>query len=303
MIKHIRKKLSKFVSGLNSVKLLQEQVNRQGEYPAGHYSSPIPSEEDIEQETEALIDVNHRIPGIDLNDENQKQRLLEYLPFYKELPFPFSKTSEFRYYYDNVWFGYSDAIFLYCFLRYQKPRAIIEIGSGYSSAVMLDTIDRFFNESPKLTFVEPYPDRLRNLLNKNDLNYVRLIEKPIQKCDVEIFSGLASGDLVFIDSSHVSKYKSDLNFLMFEVLPQVPVGAFVHFHDIFFPFEYPLDWLENGKYWNENYLLRAFLTNNDSWEIVFFNHYLNLKYKDVIDESFPLCSKNAGGSIYLRKVA
>jgi hypothetical protein len=300
---YLRKKLSKIVSSLNSVKLLQDQVNRQGEYPAGHYASPIPSASDIEQSGEVVLDPSFRIPGVNLNDENQKKRLLEYLPFYKELPFPFSQTSGCRYYYDNVWFGYSDAIFLHCFLRHQKPRAIIEIGSGYSSAVMLDTIERFFNESPKLTFVEPYPDRLRNLLNKNDLNYVHLIEKPIQKCDVEIFSGLAAGDLVFIDSSHVSKYKSDLNFLMFEVLPQVPVGAFVHFHDIFFPFEYPLDWLKNGKYWNENYLLRAFLTNNDSWEIVFFNHYLNLKHKDLIDESFPLCSKNAGGSIYLRKVA
>ncbi|MBB1127435.1 class I SAM-dependent methyltransferase, partial [Thiospirillum jenense] len=139
---------------------------------------------------------------------------------------------------------------------------------------MLDTIDSVFSQRPEITFIEPYPDRLLSLLKDGDREQVRLIDKRIQDVPSEVLLALESGDLLFIDSSHVVKCDSDLHHLMFEILPRLQPGVFVHFHDVFYPFDYPSEWLTNGWYWNENYFLRAFLSYNTEWRIVFFNTYM-----------------------------
>lgn len=90
---------------------------------------------------------------------------------------------------------------------------------------------------------------------------------------------------------------------MFEVLPRLPRGVFVHFHDIFYPFEYPADWLQTGRYWNECYFLRAFLSYNREWKIYFFNDYAAREFKGHFEKNIPLCLKNPGGSIYLQNVS
>lgn len=106
---------------------------------------------------------------------------------------------------------------------------------------------------------------------------------------------------MFIDSSHVVKCGSDLQFLIFEVLPYLKPGVFVHFHDIAYPFEYPSEWLLEGRYWNENYFLRAFLSYNSEWSIHFFTTYVYFRFGDLIREKMPLCTKNPGGSLYIQR--
>jgi len=152
-----------------------------------------------------------------------------------------------------------------------------------------------------MTFIEPYPDRLRRLLKSHDEGATRIIERKVQEVPIDTFSSLRAGDLLFIDSTHVMKCGSDVQFLMFEVLPQMPVGVFVHFHDVFYPFEYPAEWLLKGIYWNEDYFLRAFLSYNKEWEIFFFNTYVAAAFKDFLLEKMPLCLKNTGGSLYIRR--
>ena len=218
------------------------------------------------------------------------------------MPFPEHRSKDLRYFYDNIWYSYSDAIFLYSFLRKNKPGRIVEIGSGFSSAVMLDTIDRFFDQPTDVTFIEPNPDRLTSLLSDKDENKVHIIEKKIQDVPIEFFSSLQSGDLLFIDSSHVVKCGSDLQRLMFDIVPILPSGVFVHFHDIFYPFEQPSAWLKDGIYWNENYFLRAFLSYNSAWEVYFFNTYVAAEFNDYISENLPLCIRNLGGSLYIRRL-
>lgn len=295
-------KLNEQVSTLSEeVRTLREQVKMEGAYPAGHYYSPIPSKEDI------LMDVNFRkpvsgeLPGIKLNKESQHELLHEYAVFYKDLPFPEEQNPDYRYYYNNGWFSYSDAIFLYSFLRKQKPKRIVEVGSGFSSAVMLDTIDNFYSERPDVTFIEPYPDRLVSLFKEIDIEQVRLIDKKVQEVTPDVFLTLESGDFLFIDSSHVVKCGSDLQMLMFEIIPQLRPGVFVHFHDVFYPFTYPSNWLNEGRYWNENYFLRAFLSYNSEWSISFFNTYVHFMFGDLIKEKMPLCTRNPGGSLYLHR--
>ena len=136
-----------------------------------------------------------------------------------------------------------------------------------------------------------------------DETTVTIIEKKVQDIPLQTFSGLDRGDLLFIDSSHVVKCGSDVQFLIFEVLPRLKPGVFVHFHDIFHSFEYPGEWLSHGIYWNEAYFLRAFLAYNTEWEIYFFNSYVGDLFHDFLAAEMPLCLKNFGGSLYLRRLA
>lgn len=280
---------------------LRQQIEKQGVFPLGHYHSPTPNKDEIFAYLQSRKPLEMELQGINLNQENQFRLLNEYAQLYKDLPFPEKQIPECRYYYQNDYYSYADAIFLYSFLRKHKPKRIIEVGSGFSSAVMLDTIDRFFSYRPEITFVEPYPDRLKGLLRSDDKNHTRIIDKKIQEVSSELFSSLESGDFLFIDSSHVVKCGSDMQLLMFDILPFLPPGVFIHFHDVFYPFDYPPEWLKEGRYWNENYFLHVFLSYNCEWDIHFFNTYVAFSFSDFIKDNMPLCMKNPGGSLYIQR--
>jgi len=94
---------------------------------------------------------------------------------------------------------------------------------------------------------------------------------------------------------------SDVNYIFFEILPLLRPGVFIHFHDVFWPFEYPESWIEEGRQWHEVYLLRAFLEFNRDFEIVVFNTFLETFHSDWFEKYMPLCLKNRGGSIWLRR--
>jgi hypothetical protein len=281
---------------------LQAQLAKEGGWSAGHYYSPIPEKAEVLRQIEVTRGKAPSTPEIELNREGQAALLEEFANYQADIPFPEEKTDGFRYFHRNDWFSYADAIFLHCLLRKYRPGRIIEVGSGFSSAVMLDTIDLFFDRSPEVTFIEPYPDRLKSLLKEEDSGRVTILESKVQEVPLEVFRALADGDLLFIDSSHVIKCGGDLQFLMFEVLPVLPSGVFVHFHDIFYPFEYPEQWLHQERNWNELYLLRAFLAHNEGWEVHFFNSYVAAEFGPLIAERLPLAARSAGGSIYLRKL-
>ncbi len=197
-------------------------------------------------------------------------------------------------------YGYSDAIF-YCMIRYLQPKKIIEVGSGKSSCVTLDTNELFFDNSISCTFIEPYPKKLLSLLKKGDLDRIELLSQKLQDVSLNRFSDLSSGDILFIDSTHVSKVNSDVNYLFFEILPHLNRGVYIHFHDIFYPFEYPKKWIYSGVAWNEDYMLRAFLQYNNAFSIVFFNTFLAHFYEQKLRDEMPLCLKNAG-SLWIKKI-
>lgn len=273
-----------------------------GVWPPGHFYSPIPAKEEIEEYLERRgAELPAELPGIDLRPEAQRELLAEYARYYPELPFAEQPRVGLRYYFENDFFSYADAIFLYSFLRHFQPRLVIEVGSGFSSALMLDTAERFLEPRPRFVFVEPYPDRLEQLLRPDDRQYVTIYRERLQRLDLALFDELEAGDLLFVDSSHVLKCGSDVHRLFFEILPQLPSGVVVHFHDVFYPFEYPAHWLREGRYWNEDYFLRAFLYGNSLWEIVFFNTYVAHFFREDLARLMPLCLRNPGGSLYLRR--
>ena len=143
------------------------------------------------------------------------------------------------------------AIILYALLRRLRPKRIIEVGSGFSSALMLDSNDRFLDGSICSTFIEPYPERLRSLLTEHDKGRIELLQTAVQSVPRDVFAPPVTNDILFIDSSHVTKIGSDVNYLLFEILPRLKPGVVVHVHDVMWPFEYPKEWLMEGRAWNE----------------------------------------------------
>lgn len=274
-------------------------------YPPGHYYNPLVNPRDVEPYQDTVFDTKRKtVFGIDFREQAQMELVENLVPYYKELPFPVEQTTGFRYYLGNGIFSYSDGIFLHMLMRHWKPKRIIEVGSGHSSAVMIDTNERFLNSSVKLTFIEPYPERLYSLLKDADKTSNRIFEKPIQQVPFSEFEALESGDILFVDSSHVSKTGSDVNYIFFEVLPRLKSGVIIHFHDVFTPMEYPKSWVMKPNEWfgfNEIYILRAFLMYNPDFEVLLFNTFIEEHHEDWFRKNMPLCLENKGGSIYIRR--
>lgn len=298
----LKRKIKNLVNKLPYVRTLYKQ-SLNSHYPNGHFYSPVISLEEVKQR-EADIWKNTEIdgiPGIDLRTEAQKDLIKQFSPYYGDMPFKAEKQNNFRYNFENPYYSYTDAIILYSFIRHFKPRRIIEIGSGFSSAVMLDTNEIFFNNEIDLTFIDPYPERLESLLTKDDTERTTLIKTDVQVISLDVFKKLESGDILFIDSTHVSKTGSDVNYILFEILPILNPGVLIHFHDIFYPFEYPKEWVYKGFNWNEDYILKAFLMYNQKFEIKVFSEYLHKHHKDIFSQ-LPLTYLNPGGNLWIEKL-
>ena len=108
--------------------------------------------------------------------------------------------------------------------------------------------------------------------------------------------------MLFVDSTHVSKVGSDVNGILFEILPSLSKGVLVHCHDIFWPFEYPKEWIREGRAWNEAYVLRAFLQFKDTFEILFFADYLHKYERSWMKTNMPPYPRNTGGNIWIRRI-
>lgn len=210
--------------------------------------------------------------------------------------------SKFRYRKGNPSIGISDSMVLHFMIRILRPRNFIEVGSGYSSALALDTNEYYMRKHIKMKFIEPYPNLFYSLLKEWDDKDLLMVPKQLQDISPSFFDTLEENDILFIDSTHVSKFGSDVNYLFFHILPRLKKGVYVHLHDIFYPWQYPVEWIKKGMGWNEMFLLRAFLQYNDSWEIVFFNHYMAFTHPELYHEEWRTVSDLGGGSFWIKKV-
>lgn len=271
-----------------------------------HYYSPIPDTRTLKRNLE-LFERESDLPGIELNDEAQirliKELCSEYHEEYKQ--FPFKSTGDpTEYYLNNGSFGFVSGQMHYCIIRHFKPKNVIEVGSGASTLLTLKAIRRNDSEAGSVTkfmAVEPYPEEYLNRLTDDNFTLVR---SEIQDVNVDIFADLKDRDLLFIDSSHVSKFNSDVNFLMFEALPRIGKGAIVHIHDIQFPLDYFKSYIiKEHHFWNEQYLVQAFLMYNKEFEILWCASYMAWKYPELLSEHFPHFDKSRiPTSLYIRKV-
>jgi len=248
--------------------------------PPGHFYSPVPSRADVE---EHLARLQHKemlaeLPAIRTDDHTQLDFLNCLQVYYPKVPFQAKPVEGWLYYFDNPHYSYTDVIVLFCAMNHFRPRRMIEIGSGFSTCAILDTNRMFLNSGAQITSIEPHAELLRSLIARSN-NAITIIESKLQHADLKLFDQLDAGDILFIDSTHISKVGSDVNHIVFEILPRFKTGVIIQFHVIYLAFEYPDVWLREGRTWNEAYLLRAFLEYNERFRILLFVSYMQNAYE------------------------
>lgn len=270
------------------------------DFPPGHFYSPIPSIQEIRDNQPSV-----EMPDIALRSDAQCTLLDQIAPFTANVPV--EKTSGRRYYLDNPFFAFGDGLVLTGLLQHLRPKRVVEVGSGFSSAAMLDANDQA-NLGIQFTFIDPNPERLKSLLNESDRRNTRILESQVQRIDPAVFTTLSDGDFLFIDSSHVVKPGSDVEFLLFNILHRIASGVVIHFHDIPWPFAYPTSWLLGGRIWNEAPFVRALLQNNAALDILYFNDYMAKNHLARVNAAMPLALRQPSApdtlnnsSLWLRK--
>lgn len=271
-------------------------------WPPGHYYSPIPNPAEIRaDDARVFCEPADAIPAIDLNDGGQCSFFAGLVPHHLPTFFSDAPAPGRRYHFDNDYFRHGEALIYSAILRAHPPRRLIEVGSGFSSALALDVRDTLAQPFDCM-FIEPYPgERLDGLLGPTDRDRVNILESRIQDVPTDCFAALRAGDILFIDSTHVLKTDSDVAHHLFRILPALAPGVLIHFHDIFWPFEYPRDWVYGGRAWNELYGMRAFLSFNTAFEIVFFNSYFFSHHRALAERQMPLALRGPGSSLWLRR--
>jgi hypothetical protein len=273
-------------------------------YPPGHFYSPIcdPARLRHRYHDPWTTRTPRELPGIDLARQAQRALWESWAPFFPDARSFATNQPSRRYRLPARNYDVGDAIIYCCMLRYLQPARLIEVGSGSSSAVALDTFDQFLPVRPRCTFIEPYPAFLQSLLTQHDKDTVEIIATDVQNVPPPQFEDLQRNDVLFIDSTHIVKTGSDVVYELFEILPRLQSGVIVHFHDVFYPFEYPSDWVLVKNYsWNELYTLRAFLMGNQDWEIIFFNDYFARVERAEVERDAPEVLRNPGGALWLRR--
>lgn len=262
-----------------------------------HYYEPLFDEKNL---IKPLSD-NRSLPGIDWNLEEQFS-LLNSFDFNSELQkIPHNYTDELSFHFKNENFEFGDAEFWYNIIRSRKPSRIIEIGSGHSTKMAQLAI--LHNKQVDSEFecehicIEPYE---MPWLEKLDITVIR---QKVENVDFQIFNSLKANDILFIDSSHMIRPQGDVLFEYLELLPQLNSGVIVHIHDIFSPKDYPKEWIiDEVRFWNEQYLLEAFLTENDRWKIIGAINFLHQNHFDLLQSKCPNLTKNhRPGSFYIQK--
>jgi predicted O-methyltransferase YrrM len=252
-----------------------------------HYDTPIPDTRGLPL---SLWSRASDLPGVDMREEQQKQLLSEIVAKFKDeysgVPTGAS-THEFHYYLGNTGFEAVDAEMLFGMIRLLKPRRMYEVGSGFSTLLAGDALRRNRTDGYRCRFVaiEPYPSAV---LEAELPSEVELLRVPVQDVSLAEFQSLSENDILFIDSSHVCKVGSDVQFLFLEVLPRIRPGVVVHVHDIFTPVEYPKHWvLDWHRFWNEQYLLQTFLSFNVAFEVLWAGQWMHVKHPDLLMKAFP----------------
>jgi Methyltransferase domain len=262
-----------------------------------HFYQPIP---DTQSLSESLWKRPSELPGIHMNESMQLELLrksfAKFRDEYEQLPVT-SPGKGSPFYVNNNLFGGVDALVAYCMARHFQPQLMIEVGSGFSSLVLGQAAEK--NKTSGLICIEPFP---REFLRERVPGLRSLIEEKVQDIELDFFSQLDSGDILFIDSSHTVKLGGDVNYLFLEVLPRLRPGVIVHVHDIFLPFECRRDWVHDElRFWTEQYLLQAFLVFNSEFEVLMANSYLKHYHEEDLKAAFPMLDNWHGGSFWMRR--
>jgi hypothetical protein len=253
-----------------------------------HFYLPIPDDSELSNQ---LREGPSELVGLDMNDSSALDLLDNVFPRYNE---EFRETFQIHavpgsnaFYLINGSFMAVDAHAYYALIRHFRPKRIIEIGAGNSTRVASAACERNLREggAAQVTAIDPFPMRVL----KEGLPHVsRLVEDKVQNVPLELFTSLKDGDILFIDSTHVLREGGDVKFEYCEILPRLATGVIVHIHDISLPKPYPHVYFEKNRfYWNEQYVLQAFLAFNSRFQVLWPGNYMMTKYPERVSEVFP----------------
>jgi len=271
-------------------------------FPPGHHYSPIPNTPELAREprkSQVWPAIPVPPPGIDWREQQQIALCDDVFAKQQRLQFPATSADPTEYVTGNDMYGPMDAWVLEAHLRYLRPRRLIEIGSGFSTLLSARVNREVLAGAMQITCIEPYPrEFLFSMLE------IELRVEQVQDTPLAVFAQLEAGDVLFIDSSHVVKTGSDATWEYREILPRLAAGVVVHIHDVFFPYDYPKRWLMEGRAWNEQYVLQAFLAFNDAYEVLWGTYWMLVRHRDTVARAFPGIAKpghELGVSFWIRR--
>lgn len=196
---------------------------------------------------------------------------------------------------DQEWFPRLDAAAAYTIVRKLTPRRILEIGAGHSTRFYARAI-RDGALDTQLRSIDPQP---RASLDGLDVD---VIHKTVERAGDRPFADLEGGDILSIDSSHILMPGTDVDILCNRILPHLPFGVFIHFHDVFLPDGYPQDWAWRG--YNEQCAIAAMLSCGE-WDVVWSSHYVTTRMASVLQDTviarLPLRPTAHEASLWLEK--
>jgi hypothetical protein len=274
-------------------------LKKVGVFPIrNHYYEPLFDDSFL---TKPLSD-DRPLPGIDLNPNGQLSflRKLDRSSELAQMKLNEKSNDLSAFYINNGNFESGDAEFLYQFVRAIKPNKIVEIGSGHSTKIArLALLQNLAETGRKATHtcIEPYE---MGWLEK--MEEVSVIRKRIEDCNLDWSTQLAAGDLLFVDSSHMIRPQGDVLTEYLEIFPLLASGVYVHIHDIFTPKDYKHSWIvDDVRFWNEQYLLEALLSNTDRYDVIAaLNHLMHHNYDDLKKVCPYLTPDREPGSFYMK---
>jgi hypothetical protein len=267
-----------------------------------HFYEPVPDTRELPSN---IWEAPSETIGLDFRSNDQLvllSRLVELQTEYDNLASAAESNDGF--FLNNGLFEAVDAEIFYSLIRIHRPRRIIEVGSGFSTLVALRALAQNAAEDHpgEITAFDPFPP---THLRDSRHGALTLRKFPIQDVDGHEFEALEPGDIFFVDSTHVLSIGSDVHCELLEIVPRLREGTFVHFHDIFLPYEYPRDWvLDEKRFWNEQYALQAFLAFNDSFRVIWSSQLMHRRHSPALQAAFssydPL--RHSPGSFWMRRV-
>ncbi len=267
-----------------------------------HYYSPVP---DLNRLPPGALEARFPLHGIEMHDEAQLaflKTLKAYAGEYDAFAGRTQPLTDGRWYLGGP-FARPDADSAYAMVRHLKPKRIIEIGSGFSTLAMSEACLKNKAEGHPVEFIsiDPYPSYV---LSHKPAGLTRHIAEPLESLPLALFEGLGENDILFIDSTHIIRPGSDVEYEYFHLIPKVGTGAWVHVHDIFLPKPYPPNWItEEHIFWNEQHLLAAFLAFNKSFTVTLALNFLCDKYPDAIRDTFQAMAPTPqAGSFWFKRV-
>jgi len=287
-------------AGLHRLPFCKSVLLKVGVFPVrNHYYEP---QFDYRNKKHPLSQ-DRSLPGIHWNIDEQLKILGDFTYANELADIPQEKPASLEFYFNNITFESGDAEYWYQLIRFFKPAKIIEVGSGNSTLMAIKAICKNREESGhyqcKHVCIEPFQNPW--LVDTG----VTVLRKKVEDIEPGFFSGLEENDILFIDSSHIIRPQGDVLFEYLELLPTLKKGVIVHIHDIFSPKNYLRRWLEDEvRFWNEQYLLEAFLSHNRDWKIIGALNYLHHNHYEKLKSVAPyLTPGREPGSFYIQKIA